>query len=144
MPVSQVGCWVALGLTHAREVHWWVFASSLFYWLWAIKNRVVGPLWTDLAVFTFLPNLIGSGWEVAQGHIFMWTSGVCAFGCGLICVQYIGFLKLFSFSKAVMEKAAVDKMGKSAFWADVMWYYCIGNIAYWGISCALVIFHIVK
>merc|ERR1712039_1142143 len=98
---------------------------------------------TDMAVFTFLPNLVGSGWEVAKGHAFTWTSGVCAFGCALIALQYIGFLGIFSFSKAKFEEAAATKMKKTKFWADVMWYYSMSNIGYWGIGCGLIIFHMV-
>ena len=46
---SQAASWVGLGVAGLPAV----VPVTVFYWLWAVKNRLVGPLWSDLGVVTF-------------------------------------------------------------------------------------------
>jgi hypothetical protein len=46
---SQAASWVGLGVAGLPVV----VPVTVFYWLWAVKNRLVGPLWSDLGVVTF-------------------------------------------------------------------------------------------
>ena len=47
--VSPVASFLALGAYGTPSVLY----TALFFWSWALKNRIVGPLKQDLGVFTF-------------------------------------------------------------------------------------------
>ena len=49
MLASQAASWVALGVYGTSSVLY----IAAFYWLWAVKNIVAGPLKQDLGVITF-------------------------------------------------------------------------------------------
>jgi len=59
--------WLALIMFGTSTVLW----TALFFWLWAVKNRVLGPLKEDGGVVTFLAVVItfalGLGW-VRDSH----------------------------------------------------------------------------
>jgi hypothetical protein len=46
---SQAASWVGLGVAGLPAV----VPVAVFYWLWALKNRLLGPLRSDLGVATF-------------------------------------------------------------------------------------------
>jgi hypothetical protein len=46
---SQAASWVGLGVAGLPAV----VPVAVFYWLWAVKNLLVDPLWSDLGVVTF-------------------------------------------------------------------------------------------
>ena len=69
----------------------WMFAVALFYWLWAVKNRVVGPLKKDLGVISFLIPLAAALVAMIfcdQTHDCIGASILGGIGCVLIAVQY--------------------------------------------------------
>merc|ERR1712232_1090190 len=79
LPASQLACWVLFGLSVWSDcsVHWWVFFACAFYWSWAVKNRIFGPLWKDLGVFTFIPGMTAGAIEICLGGARVWTTVVC-------------------------------------------------------------------
>ena len=49
MLASQAASWCALGVYGTSSV----LVIAFFYWIWAVKNIVAGPLKRDLGVVTF-------------------------------------------------------------------------------------------
>ena len=56
MPISNFACWYQL--IKSGGDYSWQLPCFTFYWLWAVKNRVFGPLKQDAGVVTFLPGIL--------------------------------------------------------------------------------------
>jgi hypothetical protein len=73
MPISQVASWSLLVWAKMHEKSPFtnvLFPIGTFYWLWAVKNIVQGPLRQDLGVITFLLALMPGLVEIAFPHWF--------------------------------------------------------------------------
>mmetsp|Transcript_24516 Transcript_24516/g.39292 ORF Transcript_24516/g.39292 Transcript_24516/m.39292 type:complete len:176 (+) Transcript_24516:52-579(+) len=140
LPASQVACWClfAWNVSTGYTIHAWVAGSCCFYWLWAVKNRIAGPLRSDLGVFSFFPGLMSGACEIIfQSPSTLSTIG-CLVGCVLPWMNFVGFLPRLGWTLESFSRKA-RKMGKTWFWGQVMWYYSISNIAYWTASAAFLI-----
>jgi len=141
MPISQAGCWAGLALSLrssnsiAKLRHDWVLAACGFYWSWAIKNRIAGPLWTDMAVFSMFPGLAAAAMEKARGGRPTRSTTIgCAFGCLLVLLNYLKAISLF---KGQDPAAIAARLKKSTFWAKTFISYCHSNVGFWGASAAI-------
>ena len=62
MIASQVYSWrLLLGMWPADRPFGWLMPVCFFYWIWACKNRIFGPIRADAGVLTFLPGYIAGG-----------------------------------------------------------------------------------
>jgi len=150
MPISQLGCWLALFMVLKASMddvvnlhHDWVLGACGFYWAWAFKNRIAGPLWTDMAVFSMFPGVAAAVFEKVQGGQPTKGSTIgCMIGCLLPLLNYLKAmsLPLFKGDPAVIAST----LKKSEFWAKVFVNYCYSNIGFWGVSVAVLVLQIVK
>merc|ERR1711972_617341 len=137
MGISQLGCWMTLCFTFGRsEIHWWIFTSCSFYWLWAVKNRIAGPLRTDIGVFTFFPGIALVAYEVFIANRTAVTTIGCALSCALILVHWLYAVKVFGYGREGFVEMA-QKVKKSPFWGRVMFYYSYSHIAFWATSIVM-------
>ncbi|KAL3898891.1 MAG: hypothetical protein SGPRY_012750, partial [Prymnesium sp.] len=82
---SQLLAWLALTFIGAKTVVY----TAAFYWCWALKNILLGPLTTDLGVITFglvMAAEVLSPWPVLTGAASLLVGvqfGVVALRCCL-------------------------------------------------------------
>lgn len=143
---SQVGCWRSLLMGTTAEAEKAVAAWCAFYWLWALKNRVFGPLKEDMGVLTFgfgafafaLLGADGAGFifqELRIGPLAL-TLTSCGFATANYALPVVAMARMES--KDRWDKVA-RKMRKSLTFAKVFFLYCVSNLAFW--PTAFVLLH---
>ena len=58
MIVSQLGSWAATFLWPAERAFGFLLPCCAFFWLWALKNRSIGPIRADAGIFSFAPGML--------------------------------------------------------------------------------------
>uniref|UniRef100_A0A7S2AYF9 Uncharacterized protein n=1 Tax=Octactis speculum TaxID=3111310 RepID=A0A7S2AYF9_9STRA len=137
MPISNVAAWVSLIAIIVLEqpAMPWLCGVGTFYWLWAWKNRIVGPLKSDAGVFTYLvvliPGLVGT---IVGSNLGTEVSG-CV-GSALLLLQFLG---VFWKAKQASYRAVAMKAKKSELWAAIFVFYLGSNVLLWTASIAAII-----
>ena len=116
MPVSQAASWAAL---YAYGTPSAPFVAS-FYLLWAVKNRLMGPLWSDLGVFTF-----GAVYAAFKFSSSPWVKAAPAM---LVALQFAAVA--VKAVPAPSEKVAT-RLKKPTQWAVIFKIYLLVSTVYW-------------
>mmetsp|Transcript_15811 Transcript_15811/g.46133 ORF Transcript_15811/g.46133 Transcript_15811/m.46133 type:complete len:150 (-) Transcript_15811:525-974(-) len=117
MPVSQAIAWNAL-LNDRKPVS--AIYCAAFYWLWAMKNLLKGPLKADLGVASFAGYVGARYWGASSRMLF----GAAVF----ICVNYAMGLALVGMAP---PKVVAKKLKKSEAWVQIFRAYCATALGYW-------------
>ena len=135
MPVSQMFAWGALIVCSVLGLPAmpWLFAVGLFYWLWAVKNVVFGPLWIDLGCITFLTVVVPGVIGVIDGQTRNTRIAGCI-GCGLLGAHFAS--ALIRQLKVPGNRAAkvAKRLKKTVLWAQLFFYYILSSTCFW-IAC---------
>ena len=100
------------------------------YWLWAVKNRLLGPIWIDGGIVSFLPGLIVGVGAVASAELAAWPWwSACGIASCLLPAMHFGFAAL-EFSKLTFQQLA-DNNSKPLLWAKVFLPFCWCMAAVW-------------
>lgn len=133
MPASSAASWASLWLWPAAGLSPFGFLAPVggFYWLWAWKNRLLGPLRTDGGVASFLPALLTGGASLVVP--MSWP--LAALGVASCLLPAFNFLYAVSnFLKAKVgfpPRKLGANMGKPACWAVVFYLYCWASLGFW-------------
>ena len=111
-----------------------MFSFGAFHWLWAVQNKLVGPLWKDRGVVTHLVVII---WLV--GTIDSASLGTTITGCigsGLLMLQFTAvLLKCLKYSPHIIA----SKQKKSVLWARIFVLYLGSNALIWAATIGAII-----
>ena len=83
-------CWFALLNDWPGPVPCFLLPVCTFFWLWACKNRIFGPIKIDMGIVTFFPGMLVGGlccfWDLDAS----WSAlaGVGVGGCLLIAGNF--------------------------------------------------------
>lgn len=128
---SMVACWP----THYQPFGF-LLPSSGFFWCWACKNRLLGPIRTDGGVLTFLPGVI-AGWLAAMPNAPMYpTPGRGAFYIAAALLPALNFLvPVVRAAKSWTSFSQLSaKYGKPPPFGTVFLVYCCSQCVFYPIA----------
>lgn len=112
----------------------------VFYFLWAVKNRLVGPLKTDMGVVSFGFGAVGAFFYIYDPTLRLAPLALVLTSCGFATLNYIlpviGMLRLPA--KDRYSKTAI-RTKKSLTFARIFFFYCLSNLLFW--PTAFVLLH---
>ena len=133
MPISSALCWSLLAYW---PIYYQPFGFLLpcagFYWCWAWKNRLCGPIRIDGGVITFLPGVVAGGLAMlptAPIHPTMWRG---AFYIAVTLLPAANFLvPVVYFVRSRPSFAQVSaRYGKPSPFGTVFFFYCFSQFLF--------------
>lgn len=124
MPISMTLAWAALladRLDPRTALH-----VAKFYWLWALKNCLYGPLRGDAGVFTF-----AAYWYVRRAAWSAASLGVVAIVVGANYAVPVFLFALNAIVAGIPPWKLARTLRKSERWVRVFRAYCAAGLAYW-------------
>lgn len=118
MPASVAVSWAALLADGLRPRG--ALVAAIFYWGWALKNWVAGPLRGDAGLFTFA--------AYAYARHAAWSAGSLTVCAAIVAANYGAPALLFA---PVPTAKLARKLKKSEAWVRVFRAYCVAAAAYW-------------
>jgi len=103
-----------------------------FFWCWACKNRLLGPIWIDGGVFTFAPGAIAGALATlhdAPMHPTPWRGGFYMAATLLPALNFLVPVKYFATSRPCFAQISA-KYGKAAPFGAVFFTYCCSQFAF--------------
>ena len=137
---SNAGCWASLLLLEKRSAEEALSGWCLFYFLWAAKNKFVGPMKKDMGIITFGFGAVGCFLLAYDGRLRVGPLSLTLTSAFFATLNYafpvVGMLKIPSADRYVKTGL---RLRRSETFARVFFYYCVSNLALW--PTAFVLLH---
>jgi len=141
MAASLGASWACLFLWPAEEVPYgFLLPTCGFYWLWAWKNRALGPLRTDGGVITFAPGMLAGlvacllGTDAKPPHPAL--AAFSTAGAVLPAFNFLVPILWFVVKKPTISDIA-EKYKKPHLWGLIFFLFCWGSIIFWPTAAVL-------
>ena len=116
----------------------WSFTLIIcgWYWLWAVKNRCVGPIKSDAGVLTFLPGMAAGAVALSLPRSVIYTPVhdiVTAFAIGgcLTPTFYFAVPIAWFVKSCAGPRRVADEYKTPLAWAYVFYFYACGSLVFW-------------
>ena len=137
MLVSSALCWSCiLFWPTAYQPFGFLLPCCGFFWCWACKNRLLGPIWIDGGVFTFAPGAIAGALATMPGapmHPTPWRGGFYVAATLLPALNFLVPVKYFATSQPRLAQISA-RYGKPAPFGAVFFCFCCSQFAFFPVA----------
>ena len=140
MLLSNAGCWYTLLALEKSVAERALSGWCVFYWLWAVKNRVLGPLKQDAGVVTFGIGAAGCFMHFYDENLRVAPLSLVLTSCGFATLNYA--LPVANMARVPARDRwtkTARRMGRSEGFARFFFAYCLSNLVFW--PSAFVLLH---
>eukprot|EP00298_Acanthocystis_sp_HF-20_P026663 c4462_g1_i1.p1 GENE.c4462_g1_i1~~c4462_g1_i1.p1 ORF type:complete len:188 (+),score=65.82 c4462_g1_i1:23-586(+) len=114
-------------------IHFWVLIVNGFFWLWAVKNIIAGPLRRDGGAVSFLLGFIAGIIELVEGKITYSSCVLALVGAVIVVTNFLIPIAMIHKDPGIMVK----RLKKTPEWVASFRVYCWLSVAFWSIGAAL-------
>ena len=139
MPISSALCWSCLFFWPTNYQQFGVLLPCCgFFWGWACKNRLLGPIRTDGGVFTFLPGVLAGVLATLPGapmHPTPWRGGFYVAATLLPALNFLVPVRHFAASRPQLAQIS-ERHGKPPPFGAVFVGFCCSQLAFFPLAAA--------